>query len=599
MPTVLEDRTTKFLSKNGAIYRMENLQPATVYYMRAYAISKNYAVGYGSVLKVITLPKGTMTYGLGSSVVNSGASYARIASAMQSCVYWFNNLSSIQGNYLDVSYNAGTPTAEASYGSYLRFGPSSDYQRTGTAIHEVGHTIGIGQHPIWYGPNSALRAGGTTGFWLGERAGKLARFMENNPTMQPTGDAVHAWVSGSTIKFGINGAFEDDGSDLVYISTVMLFQAEGEDALPPSGGFATPAYTFYQNDTTKYYIKTENENMGRNTTFLSENESGQMVNKVIGLSAALLNDSTAWYLNFVPATGYYQIRNAATGKYFTYQTSGVNGYTLTPTATPSTAQSFQLMGARYNTVIGNTGNSYSVKAYSIVRQATSPKTASPLTLGANIDGSTSSVTFNNRDTASTQHWLLLTNADVDSLQRVLAVILPVHLTKFTAKAAGAEVKLNWSTASEINSRKFEIERSANGIDFKYIGEVAAYRNSTVARDYYFTDKQPNTGTNFYRLKQIDNDGKSYYSPVRVVDLSLNDKGLTVFPNPASSYLYIKGLDQTTAFTYTIYSTSGVKVAKGNLSGAKINLPKLSDASYIIQIFENDRKIFTQSFVIKK
>jgi hypothetical protein len=62
-PTVLDNRSTKYYTHNGRVYAMENLAPSTIYYVRAYAMTKNYAVGYGDVVKVITLPKGNVTWG--------------------------------------------------------------------------------------------------------------------------------------------------------------------------------------------------------------------------------------------------------------------------------------------------------------------------------------------------------------------------------------------------------------------------------------------------------------------------------------------------------------------------------------------------------
>jgi hypothetical protein len=348
-PTIFDQRTTKYLSSNGFIYKIENLEPATVYYMRAYAISKSYTVGYGDILKVITIPKGTVSYQLNSSVINSGEHYPRISAAMSSAVNYWNNLTSIKNHHLSVNYNAGTPTAEASYGGYMQFGANSGYQRTGTAIHEMLHTIGVGQHSMWYGPNSPLRATGTSGAWLGERANKVVQFIDNDPTGYLRGDGVHMW------PYGINGAHEDTGSELLYIAASLIAQALGEDGLPPTGGFTTPAYTFNQNDAQKYFIKVEDESLGRNSTFLAESASGQLINRTISATNALLTDSVAWYMKFDPATGYYQIKNAATGKYFTYQAGGENGFTLTSVSLPGAANSLQLMGARYDTQIGARG----------------------------------------------------------------------------------------------------------------------------------------------------------------------------------------------------------------------------------------------------
>ena len=127
------------------MYYIQNLNPSTVYYMRAYVLTQDNAVGYGDILKVITIPKGTVSYSLSSNVTQEH--YTRIDNAMASAVNYFNELTSIQGHRLSVNYGSGTPTAEASYGGWMRFGPSTSYQQTGTALHELGHTIGVGTHP--------------------------------------------------------------------------------------------------------------------------------------------------------------------------------------------------------------------------------------------------------------------------------------------------------------------------------------------------------------------------------------------------------------------------------------------------------------------
>ena len=60
-PTVLDNRSTRYFSNNGNIYVMEHMQPATIYYIRAYAMTKDYKVGYGEVVKMATLPKGSVS----------------------------------------------------------------------------------------------------------------------------------------------------------------------------------------------------------------------------------------------------------------------------------------------------------------------------------------------------------------------------------------------------------------------------------------------------------------------------------------------------------------------------------------------------------
>ncbi|MEI6948083.1 LamG-like jellyroll fold domain-containing protein [Paraflavisolibacter sp. H34] len=496
-PTINDHKTTKYFSNNGYIYRLENLQPSTVYYMRAYALSKSYAVGYGAVVKVITIPKGTMTYTFASSVTNSGDAEltARIKSAIGSAVdVYFNNLTSIKGHRLDVRYNAGTPTAEASYGGYLQFGPNASYQRTGTALHEIGHTIGVGQHSMWYGPNSPLRQTGSSGAWLGERANKVVQFIDNSPAGYMRGDGTHMW------PYGVNGAQEDNGSELLYTANALIVQGLGEDGLPPTGGFATPAYTFSQEDTVKYYIKTEDVQLGRDVAFLSENASGQLASKVITAAAALANDSAAWYFRFDPATGYYQIRNAATGNYFSYQSAGENGITLTAVTQPAASQSFQLMAARAATRLGKNGDTLAARAYWIVRPEAR---LNPPTLAATASGATSAVTFNFNDDAAAQRWLLLSGAEVEAFKQVEGSNQPVVTNPYSASGDG-QVALTWDFQFDT---RYDIQRS----------ESAGGTFQTIATGFsgvrYADEALVNGKTYYYKVVAQNTAGSSPETPV--------------------------------------------------------------------------------------
>lgn len=409
-PTVLDNRSTDYLAdNNGRIYRMGNLQPATIYYMRAYAITNEYAVGYGDVVKVITIPKGSINYTVESNV--SGDNRTRISAAMKSAVNYWNNLTSIQNHHLSVNYGSGTPTAEASYGGWMRFGPSVSYQQTGTALHEMGHTIGVGQHTYWTNTSSSPLK--VNGVWQGERANNVVRFLDNDPSATMKGDGTHMW------PYGINGAHEDTGSELLYVGNSLITQGLGEDGLPPTYGFATPAYTFESDEGVKYYIKNEAESRGRNTSFLIENENRQLVYREMTKSEALSNDSTAWYLDFNPATCYYRIRNASTGNYITYKSTGTNGIGTAPRTTPTTLENFQLMGSRSTTQIGNGASAFVTKGYWIVRPE---KTLNPPTFAASSNGVTSSSTFNILTSATTQRWFLLTEDEVDLFVQALSPV---------------------------------------------------------------------------------------------------------------------------------------------------------------------------------
>ncbi len=117
--------------------------------------------------------------------------------------------------------------------------------------------------------------------------------------------------------------------------------------------------------------------------------------------------------------------------------------------------------------------------------------------------------------------------------------LPVTLATYTAVRQGNIAKLNWTTLSEKDNDRFEVYRSANGGDYTKIGEKQGAGNSAVQNDYTFYDKQPANGVNYYKLIQIDRDGKINEEGLRTVSFTLDDVDVKVFPNPTSQVVNVK------------------------------------------------------------
>ncbi|MBK0404610.1 zinc-dependent metalloprotease [Adhaeribacter sp. BT258] len=117
--------------------------------------------------------------------------------------------------------------------------------------------------------------------------------------------------------------------------------------------------------------------------------------------------------------------------------------------------------------------------------------------------------------------------------------LPVHLETFTAQLVQDQVLLRWKTAQETNNHYFEIERSGNSKDWQLIGKVNGSGNSSVPQAYTFTDADPIQGQNYYRLKQVDYDGRSEYSFIRSVANSSKRGSFTIYPNPGRGQFTIK------------------------------------------------------------
>jgi hypothetical protein len=113
-----------------------------------------------------------------------------------------------------------------------------------------------------------------------------------------------------------------------------------------------------------------------------------------------------------------------------------------------------------------------------------------------------------------------------------ASALPVTLTEFKGVINNKQVVLSWKTSLEVNSSHFNVERSADVVNFESIGTVTAHGNSSVVNNYQLIDRTPVNGNNYYRLKSVDMDGKFVYSSV--IKVYLGDRTnvlITVSPNP--------------------------------------------------------------------
>jgi Secretion system C-terminal sorting domain len=118
------------------------------------------------------------------------------------------------------------------------------------------------------------------------------------------------------------------------------------------------------------------------------------------------------------------------------------------------------------------------------------------------------------------------------LRYLTASALPLELTSFSAKANESEksIELKWTSENERNFSHFEVENSADGKQYEAIGKVMGQGTTSGTHTYEFTDTKPQSGINYYRLRQVDIDGMENYSPVRSVKLG-SGSSATLSPNP--------------------------------------------------------------------
>ncbi|TDJ56488.1 MAG: T9SS type A sorting domain-containing protein, partial [Ignavibacteria bacterium] len=143
------------------------------------------------------------------------------------------------------------------------------------------------------------------------------------------------------------------------------------------------------------------------------------------------------------------------------------------------------------------------------------------------------------------------------------VILPVELTSFAANVNNnGDVILNWTTASELNNQLFEIERRSEEGQYLMIGYVNGHGTTTESQEYSYIDNTVETGTYFYRLKQIDFLGTYEYSD----EIEVEVKGPLTFglqqnyPNPFNPSTHIK---------YNVPESGVVKLAIYNMLGEEV------------------------------
>ncbi|MFK7949423.1 MAG: T9SS type A sorting domain-containing protein [Saprospiraceae bacterium] len=176
--------------------------------------------------------------------------------------------------------------------------------------------------------------------------------------------------------------------------------------------------------------------------------------------------------------------------------------------------------------------------------------------------------------------------------------LPVNLISFEAIITNNIVQLLWATASEENNSHFKVERSTDGITYEIIGTIEGNGTTIDEQTYDFEDNNASEGRNYYRLKQVDYDGKFEYSGVITVDFS-QKISVTIAPNPITknSKLNIQ-LTQYENVNFVIFDMTG-KIVKTyfdiNETGIYIN--DLDNGMYIYQIRQQERILKTDKLII--
>ncbi|HPI06611.1 MAG TPA: proprotein convertase P-domain-containing protein [Saprospiraceae bacterium] len=179
--------------------------------------------------------------------------------------------------------------------------------------------------------------------------------------------------------------------------------------------------------------------------------------------------------------------------------------------------------------------------------------------------------------------------------------LPVALTTFIATPVEEKsVRLQWTTATERNSARFDLERSADGQHFYTIANVPAAGNSSDEHQYEWMDTNPLRAENYYRLRQVDFDGAFEYSPVRVAVMPDKNLNWPVYPNPAQTAFFVENGEEEGRLS--LFDVAGNMVLEQALStggtGTEIKTEGLPSGLYGIKI-QTERGVFSSKVVVER
>lgn len=179
---------------------------------------------------------------------------------------------------------------------------------------------------------------------------------------------------------------------------------------------------------------------------------------------------------------------------------------------------------------------------------------------------------------------------IDNFRLFYTSALPVTITQFNGQAKNNGNQLSWTTATELNSSHFDIEKSDDGNLFKKIGSVQSKGSNTRQQYYLFTDNAAGNTILYYRLKLVDNNGHFEYSKtIRVNAAAAN--GFTVYPNPVTTTLtveLVKPLQQNNAIELTDINGKKLPVTfTGTGSYRTCNMQHLPSGLYLLKIITDN------------
>jgi hypothetical protein len=372
---------------------------------------------------------------------------------------------------------------------------------------------------------------------------------------------------------GIIGNIQVNGTRTIASGTVLEYNGTGNQQ---SGNLASSIDSLIINTTTGDVLLSSNLTVNTRLIFTSGRIRLGTNNLTIGASGAITGAAAAAYV-VTNGTGVLRrtVQNNATN--VAYPVGSITSYTpaqlqLNVTSTTDIVSVRVFDGVLANGTSGSNLSTSMVDRTWVVTEAVSGGSNATLSLTWNASDEVGGFNRNNSGisfyrntppswmvpaaygaaTGSNPYTTIRSGLALSTTPTAFAVgdnlanaTLPVQLTKLVANKAGEDVIVNWSTASEFNNSHFEVERSFNGAVFELAGKVDGVGFTNSESNYNFVDEKaalnPTAQVIYYRLKQVDFDGKhTFYGPVAVnISKLVANVNVSVYPNPFNQQVNVQ------------------------------------------------------------
>jgi len=173
----------------------------------------------------------------------------------------------------------------------------------------------------------------------------------------------------------------------------------------------------------------------------------------------------------------------------------------------------------------------------------------------------------------------------------LGVALYVDYIHIAAQQKNNTIVLSWATATEVNNDRFEVQKMFRSNEFVTLGSLKGNGSTNLEMHYRYQDHVPLAGSNYYRIRQVDFDGKESFS--ETISVIYMPPQPLIYPNPATTTLHISYLPEKSKLN--IYSLDG-KINLPVESSKRLNIERLENGHYFLLIRIPNQKVISTRFV---